>query len=77
MYTYASVHRLLKMVEDSFGKSAKGNVDEIRADHLPCILIVYKMKGSVDIRNIIQGMAVPPPPQGPFRIVAPLHLNTS
>ena len=47
--------RLLKMVEESFGKSAKGNVDEIRADHLPCILIVYKMKGAVDIRNIIQG----------------------
>ena len=48
-------HRLLKMVEESFGKSAKGNVDKIRADHLPCILIVYKMKGGVDIRNIIQG----------------------
>ena len=43
------------MVEESFGKSAKGNVDEIRADHLPCILIVYKVKGTVDIRNIIQG----------------------
>ena len=48
-------YRLLKMVEESFGKSAKGNVDEIQADHLPCILIVYKMKGGVDIRNIIQG----------------------
>ena len=46
------------MVEESFGKSAKGNVDEIRADHLPCILIVYKMKGVVDIRNIIQGGVV-------------------
>ena len=46
------------MVEESFGKSAKGNVDEIRADHLPCILIVYKMKGGVDIRNIIQGGVV-------------------
>ena len=46
------------MVEESFGKSAKGNVDEIRADHLPCILIVYKMKGGVDIRNIIQGRVV-------------------
>ena len=44
------------MVEESFGKSAKGNVDEIRADHLPCILIVYKIKGAVDIRNIVQGM---------------------
>ena len=43
------------MVEESFGKSAKGNVDEIRADHLPCILIVYKVKGAVDIRNIVQG----------------------
>ena len=48
-------HRLLKMAEESFGKSAKGNVDQIRADHLPCILIVYKMKQGVDIRNIIQG----------------------
>ena len=46
------------MVEESFGKGAKGNVDEIRADHLPCILIVYKMKGAVDIRNIIQGTLV-------------------
>ena len=46
------------MVEESFGKSAKGNVDEIRADHLPCILIVYKMKGGVDIRNIIQGTCI-------------------
>ena len=46
------------MVEESFGKSAKGNVDEIRADHLPCILIVYKMKGGVDIRNIIQGIVM-------------------
>ena len=47
------------MVEENFGnKSAKGNVDEIRVDHLSCILIVYKMKGGVDIRNIIQGRVV-------------------
>ena len=42
---------MLRRHEESFGKSAKGNVDEIRADHLPCILIVYKIKGAVDIRK--------------------------
>ena len=48
--------RLLKMVEESFGSSAKANVDEIRADHLPVILIAFKENGSVNIKNIIQGM---------------------
>ena len=44
------------MVEECFGKMAKISVDEIRADHLPAILIVYKVKGSTDIKNIIQGV---------------------
>ena len=43
------------MVEECFGSSAKANVDEIRADHLPVILLAYKEKGSVGIKNIIQG----------------------
>ena len=47
--------RLLRMVEECFGASAKTNVDEIRADHLPVILIAYKEKGTVGIKNIIQG----------------------
>ena len=46
------------MVEDCFGSAAKTSVDEIKADHLPVILIVYKEKGSVSIRNIIQGVLV-------------------
>ena len=44
------------MVEECFGKMAKVSVDEIRADHLPAILIVYKVKGSTDIKSIIQGV---------------------
>ena len=44
------------MVEECFGKVAKSSVDEIRADHLPAMLIVYKVKGITDIKNIIQGM---------------------
>ena len=43
------------MVEDCFGLSAKAEVDEIRADHLPVILIAYKEKGTVSIKSIIQG----------------------
>ncbi len=44
------------MVEECFGKVAKSSVDEIRADHLPAMLIVYKVKGITDIKNIIQGV---------------------
>ncbi len=43
------------MVEECFGSSAKTNVDEIRADHLPVILIAYKEKGIVGIKSVIQG----------------------
>lgn len=47
--------KLLKMVEQSFGAAAKTSVDTIRADYLPVILLAYKERGSVAIRNIIQG----------------------
>ena len=43
------------MVEQSFGAAAKTSVDTIRADYLPVILLAYKERGSVAIRNIIQG----------------------
>jgi hypothetical protein len=43
------------MVEECFGLSAKASVDMIRADHLPVIILAYKEKGSVGIKNIIQG----------------------
>ncbi len=51
-----SPYRLLEMVKDCFGIVAKSSVEEVRAEQLPAILLVYKMKGSLDIRNIIQGM---------------------
>ncbi len=44
------------MVEECFGVLAKSSVDEIRADSLPVILIAYKEKGSLGIKNIIQGI---------------------
>ena len=47
--------RLLDMVKECFGIAVARNVDDIKPDHLPVILIVYKAKGSVDVRNIIQG----------------------
>lgn len=55
------VHRLklLSMVEECFGASAKANVDEIRADHLPVILLAHKEKGTVGIKTIVQGETDP------------------
>ena len=47
--------RLLDMVRDCFGIAVAKNVDDIKPDHLPVILIVYKAKGQVEVRNIIQG----------------------
>lgn len=47
--------QLLAMVQECFGNVAKASVDEIKAESLPAILIVYKAKGSIDIRNVIQG----------------------
>ena len=44
------------MVKDCFGMAVAANVDDIQPDHLPVILIVFKSKGQVDVRNIIQGM---------------------
>lgn len=43
------------MVRDSFGAPVANNVDDIKPDHLPVILIVFKSKGQMDVRNIIQG----------------------
>ena len=34
---------------------ARARVDDIHSDHLPVILIVFKVQGSVNVRNIIQG----------------------
>ena len=47
--------RLLEMVRDCFGSLAKTSVDEIRAESLPVMLIVVKMKGKLEIKNIVQG----------------------
>lgn len=47
--------KLLQMVDESFGRLAKTNVEDIKPDHLPVILVVYKTKGALGIRNIIQG----------------------
>ena len=46
------------MVKDCFGMAVAANVDDIQPDHLPVILIVFKSKGQVDVRNIIQGMNI-------------------
>ena len=48
--------RLLDMISECFGQMARANVDDIHSDHLPVILIVFKIQGSVNVRNIIQGM---------------------
>ena len=50
------MHRLLEMVEECFGPTAKSSVGNIQADHLPAILIIFKVKGAADIRQIIQGI---------------------
>ena len=43
------------MVGECFGQAVAANVDDIKPDHLPVILIVFKAKGQTDVRNIIQG----------------------
>ena len=48
-------HRLLDMISLCFGPLARSSVDDIHSDQLPVILIVLKSKGTVAIRNIIQG----------------------
>ena len=44
------------MISECFGQMARANVDDIHSDHLPVILIVFKVQGSVNVRNIIQGV---------------------
>ena len=46
------------MVQDCLGGVAKASINDINPDQLPAILIVYKIKGSLDIRNVIQGMCI-------------------
>ena len=53
--THYLLSRLLDMVKECFGLAVAKNVDDIKPDHLPVILIVYKSKGQVEVRNIIQG----------------------
>jgi hypothetical protein len=47
--------QLLDMIGECFGQMARARVNDIHSDHLPVILIVSKVQGSVDVRNIIQG----------------------
>ena len=50
------VARLLDMVRESFGADAARNVMAVEPDNLPIILIVFKSKGKVEVRNVIQGL---------------------
>lgn len=43
------------MVRECFGVAAASNIDDIKPDHLPAILIVSKTGSSVEVKNIIQG----------------------
>jgi len=52
------VARLLDMVRESFGVDAARNVMSVEPDNLPIILIVFKSKGKVEVRNVIQGMYI-------------------
>ena len=47
------------MVKESFGMPVATNIDDIKPDHLPAILIVSKAGSNVEVNNIIQGEAVP------------------
>ena len=51
------VVRLLDMVRESFGADAARNVMAVEPDNLPIILIVFKSKGKVEVRNVIQGLS--------------------
>jgi len=44
------------MVRESFGNDAARNVMSVEPDNLPIILIVFKSKGQVEVRNAIQGV---------------------
>ena len=52
------VARLLDMVRESFGADAARNVMAVEPDNLPIILIVFKSKGKVEVRNVIQGVSL-------------------
>ena len=43
------------MVKESFGLPVATNIDDIKPDHLPAILIVSKAGSNVEVNNIIQG----------------------
>ena len=45
------------MVRESFGADAARNVMAVEPDNLPIILIVFKSKGKVEVRNVIQGLS--------------------
>lgn len=45
------------MVKESFGSSIATNVDAVKPDSLPVILIVYKSKGQIDVGDVIQGIS--------------------
>lgn len=55
-----AVARLLDMVRESFGTDAARNVMSVEPDNLPIILIVFKSKGKVEVRNVIQGLSLHP-----------------
>ena len=55
VYSPFPLLRLLQMVEECFGASAKAQVNEIDENRLPVILIAYKEKGSIGIKSVVQG----------------------
>ena len=43
------------MIDECFGANGKTQVNEIEADQLPVILLAYKEKGSIGIKQVVQG----------------------
>ncbi len=43
------------MIEETLGSSGKTQVNEIDEKQLPVILLAYKEKGSIGIKEIVQG----------------------
>ena len=52
------LYRLLDMVRESFGNDAARSVMAVDPNNLPIMLIVFKSKGQVEVRNVIQGVLV-------------------
>ena len=52
------LYRLLDMVRESFGNDAARSVMAVDPNNLPIMLIVFKSKGQVEVRNVIQGALV-------------------